>query len=131
MGALDGAAGRVGAARDSVSRVGEELKDRAGGALESVHGRVGDLQATIADTLDTGAETIRDRIGSGSAGPGSRLGGAGESVAGGLERSAYWLRENDLGDIGTFLRQQLRDHPGRSALVALGFGILIGRSSRR
>ena len=27
--------------------------------------------------------------------------------------------------------KQLKEHPGRTALVALGLGILIGRSSRR
>ena len=127
MGAMDGAAESVNAARDKASQVGDELKERAGDALEAVHGQVGDLQATLADKLDSGARTLRERVGSGD----SRLTSAGESVAGGLERTAFWLRENDLGDLGTMLRQQLRDHPGRTAVVALAFGILLGRSSRR
>ena len=127
MGAMDGAAESVNAARDKASQVGDELKERAGDALEAVHGQVGDLQATLADKLDSGARTLRERVGSGD----SRLTSAGESVAGGLERTAFWLRENDLGDLGTMLRQQLRDHPGRTAVVALALGILLGRSSRR
>lgn len=127
MGAMDGAAESVNAARDKASQVGDDLKERAGDALEAVHAQVGDLQATLADRLDSGARTLRERVGSGD----GRLTSAGESVAGGLERTAFWLRENDLGDLGTMLRQQLRDHPGRTAVVALAVGILLGRSSRR
>jgi len=130
MSAMDGAADSVNAAREKVGEVSEDLKERAGEALGAVHGQVGDLQASLADSLDSGAEAIRQRIGGSISGVRGRLTDAGEAVAGRLERSAYWLRENDLGDLGTMLRQQLRDHPGRTALVALGLGILIGRSSR-
>jgi hypothetical protein len=134
---LDGAAENLSAARDKVSEVGGELKERAGGALETVHAQVGDLQATVADALDSGADVIRRRVIPRSRKPAvrggarARLTSAGEAVAGSLEQSAYWLRENDMGDLGAFLRQQLRDHPGRTALVALGLGIMIGRSSKR
>lgn len=138
MDAMDKAADGVAAARDKVSEVGGELKERAGGALEAVHGQVGDLQATVADALDSGAQAIRQRVGSVRrrspavrGGARGRLTSTGEAVAGSLEQSAYWLRENDVGDLGMLLRQQLRDHPGRTALVALGLGIMIGRSSRR
>jgi hypothetical protein len=138
MSALDGAAENLSAAREKVTEVGGELKARAGGALEAVHGEVGDLQATVADALDSGADAIRQRVGAVrgrtpavSGGARRRLTSAGEAVAGSLEQSAYWLRENDIGDLGTFLRQQLREHPGRTALVALGLGMVIGRSSKR
>ena len=137
MDAMDAAADTVGAARDKVSEVGGELKERAGGALETVHSQVGDIQATVADALDSGAEAIRQRVGSvrermpAVRGARGRLTSAGEAVAGSLEQSAYWLRENDIGDLGALLQQQLRDRPGRTALIALGVGILIGRSSKR
>jgi len=138
MDAMDAAADSVGAARDKVAEVGAELKERADGALEAVHGRVGDLQATVADALDSGAETIRQRVGLARGrspavrrGTRSRLTSAGDAVAGSLEQSAYWLRENDIGDLGALLQQQLRDRPGRTALIALCVGILIGRSSKR
>jgi transposase len=140
MSTMDRATGNT---TDAVSEIGEkaaqiagDVKDRATGALGAVHAEVGDLQATVADTLESGAEAIRKRLGpksraSGAGGVRGHLTNAGTAVAGRLDSSAYWLRENDLGDLGTFLHGQLKEHPGRTALIALGVGILIGRSSRR
>ena len=42
-----------------------------------------------------------------------------------------WLRENDVTDINSLLRRELRERPGRVALIALGLGIFVGRASRR
>jgi hypothetical protein len=118
-------------ARDQV----QELQERAGDALHAARARTGDAQATLADKLEGGAEAIRERVstdGRGRARPVvRRVAGAGDAVAGGLERSAYWLRENDLTDLRELVRQQLREHPGRTALLALGLGILFGRASKR
>jgi hypothetical protein len=48
-----------------------------------------------------------------------------------MDRTAMWLRENDLTDLATLLQRELRERPGRVALVALGVGILVGRATRR
>ncbi|MFL5616167.1 MAG: hypothetical protein ACJ796_21050 [Gemmatimonadaceae bacterium] len=104
------------------------------GPLGSVRAVTGNVQATLADKLEAGAEVIRDRFDSGSPnaeGLRGRLGAAGGAVAEQLEGSALWLRENDITDLRDLVAKQLKEHPGRSALVALGLGILIGRSSRR
>jgi hypothetical protein len=102
----DGAATKAGDIADTI-------KDRTSGALGAAHDKIGDLQATVADALDSGAEAIPNR-----------------TVAARLEQSALWLRETDLADLGSVVRRQLRDHPGRSALIALAMGILVGRAMK-
>lgn len=133
---VSGVVSSIGAkARDTVSELGEEVQARASDVLGDVREHAGDLQATVADALDSGAERIRQRIGADDenqvTGVAGRVSGAGEAIAEGLERAALWLRENDLTDLGTLIRQQLKEHPGRTALVALGLGIVLGRGTKR
>jgi hypothetical protein len=98
--------------------------------VDSARSGTGNLQATLADRLEAGADTIRSRRPVPS-GPGRRTEQASRTIADGMDRSAMWLRENDLTDIGSLLRRELRERPGRVALIALGVGIVIGRASRR
>jgi hypothetical protein len=104
------------------------------GVLGSVRGATGNVQATLADKLDAGAEALRERLESDSPnadGLRTRVGAAGDAVADRLENTALWLRENDITELRDLIDNQLREHPGRTALMALGLGILLGRSSRR
>lgn len=112
------------------------MENKDGGALEAVRGVTGNAQATLADTLDAGASALRDQLGGSDGSPNdsgvrARLGAAGGAVANRLESGALWLRENDITDLRGLIGQQLEHHPGRTALIALGIGILIGRSSKR
>jgi hypothetical protein len=114
-------------------------QDKATEALDTVRGKVGNLQATLADTLDARAGALREATGGdaetdqprrGSRVP-RRVTDARQSVAGGLDHTAVWLRENDLTDLGGLLREQLRRRPGRTALIVFGLGFIVGRASRR
>jgi|1185.fasta_scaffold29872_1 hypothetical protein len=111
------------------------MENNDGGALDTVRGVTGNVQATLADTLDAGASALRERFGTSGASPNegvrARLGAAGGAVATRLESGALWLRENDVSDLKELLGHQLEHHPGRTALIALGIGVLIGRSSKR
>ena len=108
------------------------MESTAGGALQSVRGVTGNAQATLADTLDAGASALRDRLATrNESGVRGRLGAAGGAVANRLESGALWLRENDITDLKELLGHQLENHPGRTALIALGIGVLIGRASKR
>jgi hypothetical protein len=108
------------------------MESNDGGALEAVRGVTGNVQATLADTLDAGASALRERLGTPNEdGVRGRLGAAGGTVANRLESGALWLRENDITDLRELIGHQLEHHPGRVALIALGLGILIGRSSKR
>jgi len=91
------------------------LRDVLEPAVDKARGKVGDLQASLADAAESGAGALRGR----------------GAVAERLEGTAYWLRENDLTDLAEVVRHELRTSPGRIALLALGIGFLLGRASRR
>jgi hypothetical protein len=98
-----------------------------------------ELQSTLADRLDAGAEKLRQRnqnatlaTASGtdsSVGVASddRMAQVNDSVARGMHKSADWLRN---GDLKTDIERQVRDNPGRTLLIALGVGYLLGRAFR-
>ncbi len=117
--------------------------DRVKSSAQDAYGRVREkargLQSSLAERLEQGAEKIRNRSQSSS----STLAGATgdgsvgvsaddrakmqDSVARGMEKSADWLRNGDLkGD----LEKQVRENPGRTLLVALGVGYLLGKAFR-
>jgi len=115
---------------DRGKAVVEGAREKVVDLLGSARGGTGNLQATLADRLEAGAERIRNRpaIASGSQ---RRANQASRTIADGMDRSAMWLRENDVTDINSLLRRELRERPGRVALIALGLGIFVGRASRR
>jgi hypothetical protein len=114
-------------------RTSDEGSD--GGMFGAVRSTTGNVQASLADKLDAGAAALRNRLSSdelpNGEGARERLAVASTAVADRLEGGALWLRENDVTDLRTLIGRQLAQHPGRTALVALGLGILIGRSSKR
>jgi glycosyltransferase A (GT-A) superfamily protein (DUF2064 family) len=125
--AADGAAGAKRAAGELQEKVTEKVSD----AVEVVRGKTGNMQAAVADWLDSSAQAIRSRGSSASDGTGDaaaeRLAQTGETAAALLERSAMWLRENDLSDVEARLKTQLEEHPARTLLLAAGVGFLVSR----
>jgi hypothetical protein len=126
-----GGEGALPAAGDLTDRVTEKVS----GVVESVRGRTGNMQASIADLLESSAQVIRSRgarandVAGGALGDGAaeRLARSGEVTAAVLERGAMWLRENDLSDVEARVTNQLREHPTRTLLVAAGIGYLLSR----
>jgi hypothetical protein len=113
----------------------ERITERVSGAAEAVRAKTGNIQAGLADLLESSAEAIRSRgtsaadsIGE-AAGDGAaeRLAQTGEATADILERGAMWLRENDLSDLEGRVTDQLERHPARTLLVAAGIGFLLSR----
>jgi len=47
------------------------------------------------------------------------------------ERSADWLRDADIDKLKEGVEKQVKEHPARTLLVALGAGYLIGKAFRR
>ena len=123
----------------------EEAREKASELVDTARAGAGNLQATLADRLDAGAAAIRSRRAAQSEGeveeveaPSIRLANRANrrdrvevAVADRMEGTAMWLRETDVTDLGALLRHELRTRPGRTALIALGIGILIGRATRR
>jgi ElaB/YqjD/DUF883 family membrane-anchored ribosome-binding protein len=132
QGFTDRARDIAGSAQEKLADVGSTVRDRAG-----------NLKNSLADALDSGANRLRQR-GTGSQ---SDLAGATTSgsvaiendgrvaqvsnkVASGMESTADWLRDADLDGLRTGLERQVKDHPGRTLLIAAGLGYLIGKAFR-
>jgi ElaB/YqjD/DUF883 family membrane-anchored ribosome-binding protein len=115
--------------------VKERVSDGVSGAVEAVRAKTGNLQAGLADLLDSSAQVIRskghaaaDTAGGASGDAGSeRLVQTSDATAAVLERGAMWLRENDLSDVEARLTHQVKAHPTRTLLVAAGIGFLLSR----
>ena len=127
-------AGGSGATADGASDLKERLADSVAGTVETVRGKTGNMQAGLADLLDSSAQAIRtravaaaDAAGEPGDGAADRLAESGEATAAVLERGAMWLRENDLSDLEARLTTQLKEHPTRTLLMAAGIGFLLSR----
>lgn len=118
---------------------GETLSDRFATAKD----RAGELKSTLADKLQSGAGKLRERSGTPSYtgfsadGSTATMGGThdlarvGEQVAGGMEKSADWLRNNDLNSVKDSIEKEVKANPGRSLLFAAVAGYLLGKAFRR
>lgn len=99
------------------------------------------LKNTIADRLEAGADRMRSGGSmslSGAAGDGSiglaeegKLAHMGGVVADSMKAAASWVREADIDGIKEGLEKQVKEHPARSLLVAVGVGYLLGKAFRR
>ncbi len=134
-----------GSSRDaSHSGLADRAKNVASGARDAVGSareKLGGAKDALADKLEAGSDLIRQRSQGGSmagAGEGSmamegdgRMAALGSSVATGMKGTADWLRDADIESMKATVEQQVKEHPGRTLLVALGLGYLLGKAFRR
>lgn len=122
--------------KQKVNKVADQAKEKVGQAKE----KATQLKVSLADKLDEGADKLRQKTASATSemqqsatGNGAtseathtmnKMGGA---VASGMEKTADWLRTADMESVRNDLEHQVRAHPGRSLVVALGLGYVIGR----
>ncbi|HUF28531.1 MAG TPA: hypothetical protein VMM18_16250 [Gemmatimonadaceae bacterium] len=119
----------------------EGAKEKARSGMHDAREKAGHLKDSLADKLDSGAERLRQRGRRNIAGEGGdgsavmhqeeRLDHLTDGLASGMHNTAEWLRENDLESLKQGVEQQVRDHPGRTLLIALGLGYIIGKAVRR
>ena len=116
------------------------VSGRVKSVASSVKEKASGLPAMLADGLQAGAEALRQRQGSSqTSGPGSSVAVASDptiaavtdTLASGMQSSADWLRDADLDKLKDGVEKQVKEHPARSLLVALGAGYLIGKALRR
>jgi hypothetical protein len=124
----------AGATRDRLADVGSTVRDRAG-----------TLKDSLADALETGADRLRNRapggehggvalagdVGAPAASRDERFGQVPAKVAGGMDATASWLREADLDSLKATIETQVKEHPGRTLLIAVGVGYLLGKALRK
>lgn len=127
---MDRAKDIAGNAQDKLADVGSSVRDKAGSAKNS-----------LADVLESGADRLRQRAGSGqmagATGAGSvamdgdnRVAQLSNRLASGMDATADWIRDADLDSMRSAIEGQVREHPGRTLLIAAGLGYLIGKAFR-
>jgi ElaB/YqjD/DUF883 family membrane-anchored ribosome-binding protein len=132
QGFRDRAKNVVGTAGGKLADVGTTVREKAGTAKDK-----------LADALESGAERLRSRSQSGAATlavataegttaieSDSKIAQVSDKVAGGMDATAEWLRDADIDSIKVGLERQVKEHPGRTLLIAAGLGYLIGRAFR-
>jgi len=130
-GIADRARDLAGNAKDKLADVGSNLREGAGSAKDK-----------LADALESGADKLRQRGRSGqlSSSTGSAdvaidsngaVNQVTDRVAGGMQATADWLRDADLDNLREGVERQVKDHPGRTLLIAVGLGYLLGKAFRK
>jgi ElaB/YqjD/DUF883 family membrane-anchored ribosome-binding protein len=112
----------------------------------SVRERAGTMKNSLADALTSGADRLRQRgtssgstaqyagatdAGSVAVGSDGRTAQVTNKVATGMDATADWLREADLAGLRTSIEVQVKQHPGRTLLIAAGLGYLLGKALRK
>jgi hypothetical protein len=128
------------AGNDQISIDDGGISGRVKSVASSVKQKASTLPAMLADGLEAGATALRQRRPS----PGGTLEGTSvavvndsgidavtDTLATGMQSSAEWLRDADIEKLKTGVERQVKEHPARSLLVALGAGYLIGKALRR
>lgn len=125
--------GRMDQAKDKLG----QAREAVGSGLGTVKEKASNLSATLADKLEAGAEKLRQRqqgganmayAGGATAASDDRMSAVNNQLAGGLQGAADWLRD---GDLRATVEQQVRENPGRTLLIALGVGYLLGKAFRK
>jgi hypothetical protein len=120
---------------DSDRGVGSRVKSVA----SSVKDKASGIPGMLADGLQAGAEALRQRRPSTETSAGSSvaitsdptIAAVTDTLASGMQSSADWLRDADIDKLKEGVEKQVKEHPARSLLVALGAGYLIGKALRR
>ncbi|GJG85669.1 hypothetical protein tb265_08500 [Gemmatimonadetes bacterium T265] len=123
---------------DKAASTYADVKDQATDRLGQVREQAGQLKNTVADKLDQGAQALRQQA---QPGGGQQLAGAAGGIvnadqvqrfagptADAMEKTADFLRS---GDLRGAIEDQVRTNPGRTLLIALGLGYVVGKAIRR
>ncbi|HEV7838255.1 MAG TPA: hypothetical protein VGO75_09350 [Gemmatimonadaceae bacterium] len=129
-----------GKTENSISDSDRGVKQRVKSVASNVKDKASGIPAMLADGLQAGAQALRQRsVSTETSGAGSsvavssdpNIAAVTDTLASGMESSAEWLRDADLDKIKQGVEKQVKEHPARSLLVALGAGYLIGKALRR
>ena len=127
----------------SASQTGTQeggVSGRVKSVASTVKQKASTIPAMLADGLEAGAQALRQNKPVASTGPdGTSVAVSGDSsiaavtdtLASGMQSSADWLRDADIEKLKTGVETQVKEHPARSLLIALGAGYLIGKALRR
>jgi len=141
----DGASASGGFA-DRARELAGSTKDRLADVGATARERATHLRGTLADALESSADKLRQRAGAQPSGDGqlsgatsggvavaheTKMTNAASRVAGGMDATAEWIRDIDIDGLKVGIERQVKEHPGRTLLIAVGLGYLIGKAFRR
>lgn len=138
----DGTSG-TGGFTDRARELAGSAKDRLADVGSNARERAGHLRGSLADALESSAEKLRQRTShdgnlGATTGAGTvplahdeRATQVATRVAGGMDATAEWLRDVDVEGMKLGIERQVKEHPGRTLLIAIGLGYLIGKAFRR
>lgn len=140
---FSGAPGSMGGGPSTESASGGKF----GKAKEKIGERAGELKSSLADKLEQGAEKLRQRAHGGGQYAGATADGdvgvgvgvaendkiaqVADKVAGGMQSTADWVRNADMESVKGDIERQVKEHPARSLIVAVGLGYLLGKAFKR
>jgi len=115
------------------------IAGRAKSVATTVKQKASNIPSMLADGLEAGAQALRqNKLGltttdgsTAAASSDSSITAVTDTLATGMQSSADWLRDADLDKLKSGVEKQVKEHPARSLLVALGAGYLIGKALRR
>lgn len=88
-----------------------------------------EAEVPAGSTASSGS-TYDDVSTTGPSGIKAKLNTAKEKVVDSYGVAKEWVREKDIDAIKAGVEQQVKEHPGRTLLIAVGLGYLIGRAFR-
>jgi hypothetical protein len=139
----DGASSTGNATVGNSGTAGGGVADRVKNVASSVKGKASALPSMLADGLEAGAQALRQRRSTSLSTAGTSTGASPaisedssiaavtDTLASGMQSSAEWLRDADMEKLKQGVEQQVKEHPARTLLVALGAGYLLGKALRR
>ncbi|HEY4735604.1 MAG TPA: hypothetical protein VIH53_13770 [Gemmatimonadaceae bacterium] len=116
------------------------IKGRVRNVASTVKDKASGLPSIIADGLEAGANALRQNRSSGAETTSggsvaltndSSIAAVTDTLATGMQSSADWIRDADMDKLKAGVEKQVKEHPARTLLVALGAGYLIGKALRR
>lgn len=114
-------------AKEKAGEYGEMAREKAGAYGEKAREQAGVAKDQAASGMERVAGMVRERTAGGDGGVASQ---AGTKLAGGMEKTAEYLRGRDVNEIWNDVETYARQHPGQAVLGAVLTGFLIGRILR-
>jgi hypothetical protein len=121
---------------EEISREGMHANSGTGGT--GLKRRAVGIPAMLADGLQAGADALRQKRANTSTGSSvtalandPAIAAVTDSLATGMQSSAEWLRDADMDKLKEGVEKQVKEHPARTLLVALGAGFLLAKVLRR
>ncbi|HWC28752.1 MAG TPA: hypothetical protein VG845_01610 [Dehalococcoidia bacterium] len=112
--------------KETAREYAEKAQDKAGELGDKASGQVESGKGQAANGLDRAAGVIKDKTGDIT----DAAGQAGAKVAGGMESTADYLRDHKTTRIWKDVGKYSKNHPVQAIVVAIFFGLLIGRMLR-